>query len=251
MKKLFAFSMCLVYILMFSVPAVAAGTELKASAEALRVGETITLTVSVNGANAAKSVGIAVNYNRNSLEIVSGEWLLSDAVMSAFDPGTAKAVLAYGQTTDMNGDMFVVTLRAKNPTKTAEAINVEVDMRDGTEAVYSGTADANVIITAMDTEKTVPPATKPPETAAPPSAGIQGTVNVPAKDSLQFPETAPSHDVISETEPAAEQEPVPTHEESPTGFLWVIGAIVVASVVGFLIRRRKKTRRTTPLTTDD
>ena len=226
MKKLLALSVCVLYILAFSVPVAAAGIALSASATDIKVGDTVTLTVSVSGADAAKSGGIAVSYNSNKFELVSGKWLLSNATMTAFDPANAKAAVLFSEATDMNGDIFTVTLRAISPTKTAETVSVMVDLRDGAAEVYKGTAERSIAVAVGEepADDLRPSETTQP-TASPAAGGIQGTVNPPQPEAVET--TAPTTG--------------DANEESTVGFPWYI-AVIVAAAVGIpliFLRRRK------------
>ena len=139
MKRLKVLFLCAILMLALASPAFCAGTSLSASSTTLKVGDTVTFTVSVSGADDAKSAGIAVNYDSSKFKLVSGNWLLSGADMSRFDVNTSKGALMYTSATNMNGDLLTFTLQAISAATSAESVSAEVQMKDGASDIYSGT----------------------------------------------------------------------------------------------------------------
>lgn len=78
----------------------------------------VTLTISLSNSALAKSVALVFDYDvTNTFSLVSGEWLLSGAMIANFDSTTTAcgtAAIAYSNTTDFNGDIFVLKLKVKN-----------------------------------------------------------------------------------------------------------------------------------------
>ena len=130
------------------VPCVSAAGEkvtLKASAQSVVAGDEVTVIVSVNGADKATSAGVSVTYGDN-FELVSGEWLLTGGLMSNYDVSKNKGVFAFASATDMNGDLFKLTLKAKTIDKTAQTVSINVQLKNGGQTVLDQTAETSVSI---------------------------------------------------------------------------------------------------------
>ena len=130
------------------VPCVSAAGEkvtLKASAQSVVVGDEVTVIVSVNGADKATSAGVSVTYGDN-FELVSGEWLLTGGLMSNYDVSKNKGVFAFASATDMNGELFKLTLKAKTIDETAQTVSINVQLKNGGQTVLDQTAETSVSI---------------------------------------------------------------------------------------------------------
>lgn len=130
------------------VPCVSAAGEkvtLKASAQSVVVGDEVTVIVSVSGADKAKSAAVSVTYGDN-FELVSGEWLLTGGQMSNYNVSKNQGVFAFETAADMNGDLFKLTLKAKTIDETAQAVSINVQLKNGGQTVLEQTAETSVSI---------------------------------------------------------------------------------------------------------
>lgn len=77
-----------------------------------RSGETVSLVVKLNNADTLKSIALSnIIYNENALELVSGEWKANNSIISNVNIEKKTAVIAFGENTDCNGDLFVLTFK--------------------------------------------------------------------------------------------------------------------------------------------
>ncbi len=111
-------------------------------------GATVTVTVALSGSAKAKSMLIVPVYDPNILELQSGEWLLTDGILTDnWSPEFGDAAIAYSSETDMNGDVFKLVFRVLN---TAALGNTRVDctvtIKNGQELISNSTTPANLKI---------------------------------------------------------------------------------------------------------
>ena len=107
MKKIISFIVCILLILTISVPAFAAETAnvtCKVSNDVVKRGEKVTVTVSLNNSDPFKSMAITPIYDSDVFEMVSGEWLISGAMLSDFNK--TSAAIAYASEVNKSGDIF-------------------------------------------------------------------------------------------------------------------------------------------------
>ena len=115
MKKLLAVLMCFALMLTSFVVALAAEPKVDCtlSAASVKMGDTVTLTVSVSGFAPIRSGAIALNYDTAVFSYVESEWLI-DASIKSFDPDKHNGIFAYFPAVghDINGNIFRVVLKA-------------------------------------------------------------------------------------------------------------------------------------------
>ena len=115
MKKLLAVLMCFALMLTSFVVALAAEPKVDCtlSAASVKMGDTVTLTVSVSGFAPIRSGAIALNYDTTVFSYVESEWLI-DASIKSFDPDKHNGIFAYFPAVghDINGNIFRVVLKA-------------------------------------------------------------------------------------------------------------------------------------------
>lgn len=115
MKKLLAVLMCLALTLTSLVVAMAAEPQVDCalSATSVKMGETVTLTVSVSGFAPIRSGAIELHYDTAAFSYVDSEWLM-DANIKSFDPDKLNGIFSYFPAVghDINGAIFRVVLRA-------------------------------------------------------------------------------------------------------------------------------------------
>ena len=138
-------SLAMIFSMVTCVSAAGEKVTLKASAQSVVAGDEVTVIVSVNGADKATSAGVSVTYGDN-FELVSGEWLLTGGLMSNYDVSKNKGVFAFASATDMNGDLFKLTLKAKTIDTTAQTVSINVQLKNGGQTVLDQTAETSVSI---------------------------------------------------------------------------------------------------------
>ena len=112
MKKIISLLVCLALMFSLSISAFAAGSaqvNSNPSANVVKLGDTITVTVSLKDSAPFKSMALTPNYDKNVFEMVSGEWLLTGATLADFN-GTSAAI-AYTPVVEKSGDIFKYVLK--------------------------------------------------------------------------------------------------------------------------------------------
>ena len=144
MKKITAIVLCLAMALASASVAFAdeAGMALTKSSDEVKMGETIDITVSASGVEPIKSGGLAFSFDQDVFEVVSGKWLVDSPILQDFDEENLRAAFAYGpdDAHNINGDIFLLTLRAKTDTTTAGAstITIEPTLKDNDDIIVIG-----------------------------------------------------------------------------------------------------------------
>jgi hypothetical protein len=146
MKKIISLLVCLVLVFSLSISAFAAGSakvNSDASADVIKVGDTVVVTVSLSDCAPFKSMALTPNYDKNVFEMVSGEWLLDGAALSNFN-GTSAAI-AYSNAVEKSGDIFKYVLKVKdNATLKNTTIKTDVVIKNGSTVIVS-TANATTV----------------------------------------------------------------------------------------------------------
>lgn len=139
MRKILSLLISLVLVVSLSISAFAAGSakvDSKVSATVIKLGDKITVTVSLSDCAPFKSMALTPNYDKNVFELVSGEWLLTDAVLTDFN-GTSGAV-AYSSAVEKSGNIFKYVLKAKdNATLKNTTIKTDAVIKNGDTTVTS------------------------------------------------------------------------------------------------------------------
>lgn len=146
MKKIISLLVCLVLVFSLSISAFAAGSakvNSDASADVIKVGDTVVVTVSLSDCAPFKSMALTPNFDKNVFEIVSGEWLLDGAALSNFN-GTSAAI-AYSNAVEKSGDIFKYVLKVKdNATLKNTTIKTDAVIKNGAASVESTAGSATV-----------------------------------------------------------------------------------------------------------
>lgn len=146
MKKIISLLVCLVLVFSLSISAFAAGSakvNSDASADVIKVGDTVVVTVSLSDCAPFKSMALTPNFDKNVFEIVSGEWLLDGAALSNFN-GTSAAI-AYSNAVEKSGDIFKYVLKVKdNATLKNTTIKTDAVIKNGSTVIAS-TANATTV----------------------------------------------------------------------------------------------------------
>ena len=149
MKKITTLLVCLVLALSLSICVFASGTtkvESAVSVDTAKLGDTVTVTVSLSNCEPFKSMALTPVYDANVFEMVSGEWLLTDAQLANFNK--TNAAIAYSTAVVKNGAIFKYVLKIKDAaTLKNTTIKTDAVIKNGATTVTStvGTATVNVI----------------------------------------------------------------------------------------------------------
>ncbi|MBQ9940182.1 MAG: InlB B-repeat-containing protein, partial [Clostridia bacterium] len=150
MKRVLLSFLCVVMIItaMLTVSATENKVTLQSSHTDVSVGDTVTFTVSVNGADNAKSAAVSVAFPDN-FEFVSAEWL-KEGLMSHYDTQTHKGIFAYSSAGDMNGDMFRFALKLKTADKNPQNVSINLQYRDADTQILNETVEKSVTAAATE-----------------------------------------------------------------------------------------------------
>lgn len=100
----------------------AAGNSLNctASADTLKIGDTVTVKVSMTNSDAFKSMGLSFEYNRDVFSLKSGKWLFSGAMIADVDKEKNKAAATFKDSVTQNGEIFELVLEVKSNAATGK-----------------------------------------------------------------------------------------------------------------------------------
>lgn len=77
-----------------------------------KAGDEIEVFLELENAPEVRSLGLNnISYDADSLELVSGEWLIKDSVMAVWKNDTQTGAAAYEDNVNLNGDIFKLTFR--------------------------------------------------------------------------------------------------------------------------------------------
>lgn len=151
MKKIICMILCVLLLSALAATAFAAGSAtitLTPSKEAVAHGEEVTVTVSITDVANCKSAGIAVAYDTDALEMVSGECLVS-GIISDFDVSSGVGVWTNTSTITLSGDIYRFTFRVKENASIANGglISVRPSVNDAEGSVECETVSLKLTIT--------------------------------------------------------------------------------------------------------
>lgn len=144
MKKLVYLVISIVLMMSICLTANAAGSATLSGGSSVTVGSNIEFTVNVSGCGEATSIAVAVSYG-SGLELVSGTWLKSGSI-SKFDTSTNKGALGGLSSSDVNGNLFKVVLKAKTASASAQNVSINVIAKNGSDEVMNVTPSKSVQI---------------------------------------------------------------------------------------------------------
>lgn len=132
MKKILAVILCLMLAITSLVPVFASGSDIpdidyRISDTEIKLGETVTITISISGYEPIRSGALSIQFNQDVLEVVDGEWLVKNALLANFDKEKLKAAFACNNAQDISGDIFSLTLRAKSDALSAGDMNIQFE----------------------------------------------------------------------------------------------------------------------------
>ena len=145
MKRFLAMALCVIAMVTVFAIGFADGAHVssKVSTPEVKVGDTVTFTVSMSETTVS-SIGVTVKAPA-SFEVVSGEWLKSGTIAN-FDASKNKGAYAPGAAAAVSGDIFKVTLKAKTAGASAQEVKVEVVAKNGTNTLFTETANKSIKI---------------------------------------------------------------------------------------------------------
>ncbi len=143
MKRTLAMVLCIVAMVTVFAIGFADGAHVssKVSASEVKVGETVTMTVSMTETTVS-SIGVTVTAPAG-FTIEKGEWLKQGTIAN-YDTSKNKGAFAPGSATAISGDIFRVTLKATTAGANAKEIKIVVVAKNGTETLYTETASKSV-----------------------------------------------------------------------------------------------------------
>ena len=149
MKKLRSYMLALLLIcgvLCNAVTAYAASASVSASVSGVVHGDSVTFSVSLQGCDAATSIGIIPSYNTGCFELTGGSWLVSGAFLSDFSGGVA--TIAYDAARSFSGAVFQFTLKVKDSAALGtQSVSCEVSVNNLSDHIYAGVVSTGVEIT--------------------------------------------------------------------------------------------------------
>lgn len=119
----------------------------------VRAGETVTLLLSVKNAPTLKSIALSeITYDSSALELIGGEWKLSDSILQNWNASNNTAAIAFADNYDSNGLIFALTFKVKDGTADGEypvSCNITAKHKDGSVennvTIYSIPGNINVV----------------------------------------------------------------------------------------------------------
>lgn len=151
MKKIMVLLLSVLILAGAIMPATAnnvtATTTCTTTADSIVRGDTVTVTVSLSNCAKLKSMSLTPIYDSNVFELVSGEWLLTDAMLSNFDTKKGNAAIAYSAEKDANGDIFKFTLKVKDTAPFGEtSLKVNPVVKNGSVSIECQAAEKIVTV---------------------------------------------------------------------------------------------------------
>lgn len=110
-------------------------------------GDTIVVTVVLEDSENIKSILFKPVYDSDVFEVVSGEWLLTGAMLSDFDMEKGNAAIAFTNETNPNGEAFTFTLKVKDTAAIGEStISTTAVLKNGSTEYSSTSVDTVITI---------------------------------------------------------------------------------------------------------
>lgn len=113
MKKILLIPLLILMLFMFNVKTSAASNMTNAKAEN---NETITLQIILSESKVVNSGAISFEYDETLFTLVSGEWKVSNPLLSNFDMEKELGAFIYKKATPINGTIFEVTFKISSKT---------------------------------------------------------------------------------------------------------------------------------------
>ena len=124
----------------------AAGLSVNVNDETAYRGDTVTFNATLSESVEVGSGSLALSYDSNVLELISGTCNVSGAMLSNFDVAKGKGAFAFSGTGTVSGNLFTVTFRIKdNAAFGTTNVSLDVTLKDGSNAVISLTNNNGTI----------------------------------------------------------------------------------------------------------
>ena len=212
--------------------------KLSASKTTVHKGETVTITLSVSGADKLKSGSVEFSFPEN-FELVSAEWTV-DAPIKDVNSENRQAVFSFMSETDINGKVFKIKLKAVAESDAAD-VTVTVKLKNGSTDIGEGSAKAAVAVReASASSAPAPQSSTPPETSSAPASSTEPTSSEPETPSSDDPSEPESSEAPVSSEFSSSDEPP---QSDKTSLLYLIIAVLgVYSVTAtvLLVLKKKK-----------
>lgn len=128
------------------LPVFGASATAKVNSTNANRGSTVTMTVTLSSSVTVGSGGIEVTYDKNVLELVSGEWNVSGTMLATFDASNCKGAFAYTGGTAISGKVFSATFKVKNNAAFGDsAVKMVLQLKDGSNADISVTNNSGKV----------------------------------------------------------------------------------------------------------
>lgn len=121
-----------------------------------RVGEIVTLPVELKNVTSLKSIALSeFTYDDSALELVSGEWKISDCILQNWNPANQTAAIAFTDNCDVNGAIFALTFKVKDDTEDGDysvccSITAKTRTTSGAEeTVYVPTVSGSINVISV------------------------------------------------------------------------------------------------------
>ena len=145
MKKILSVIILILMISICSTVNAAGGSATINGNNSVTVGSNIVLTVNVSGCASASSVAANVSFGSN-FEFVSAEWLKDGMINNPYDANTGKGALGGLSSNDINGNLYRLTLKAKNVNANAQTIKIGIIAKNGSNEIFNNVVSKSVKI---------------------------------------------------------------------------------------------------------
>ena len=148
MKKILSVIVLVLMISICSIVNAAGGTATINGNNSVTVGSNIVLTVNVSGCGDASSVAVNVSFG-SDFEFVSAEWLKGGMINNPYDVNTGKGALGGLSSTDINGNLYRLTLKAKTANANTQTVKVSIIVKNGSDVIFNKVASKSVKINCV------------------------------------------------------------------------------------------------------
>lgn len=109
-----------------------------------RAGDTVKISFELKNAPQLKSIAVSgITYDHSALELVNGEWKITDSILSNWNSANQTAAIAFAENKDVNGCIFELTFKVKDGTEDGDySIGCKITAKTKTT---SGAEDAVAI----------------------------------------------------------------------------------------------------------
>lgn len=138
----------MIFVLLFTVllilPVFAASATANVNSVTANRGNTVTMTVTLAKGVTVGSGAVEVSYDTAVLELVKGEWNVSNTMLATFTGN--KGAFAYMSGTQISGKVFTATFKVKdNAAFGASTVKMTLQLKDGSNADISVTNNSGKV----------------------------------------------------------------------------------------------------------